>query len=85
MLDWKSVCLKLEAIICTDWIIAKDCLCVPELHRLARDWVSKCHSKLVVSSRFKCICANPYGYEPLHMDLDTTCVQMSVYLLIVNG
>lgn len=59
VLDSTSVCLKLEAIICTDWIIAKDCLFVPELHRLARDWLGKCHSQLVVSRWFKYICVKP--------------------------
>ena len=56
MLDSTSVCLKSEAIICTDWRMAKDWLFVPELHRLAHDWLGKRHSQLVVSST---VCAKP--------------------------
>ena len=58
MHDSTTVCLKLEAITCTDQRRAKDSLFVLELHshRLARDWLGKCHSQLVVSSA---ICAKP--------------------------
>ena len=60
MLDSTSVCLKLETIICTDWIVAKDCLFVPEFHWLAHDWLGKCHSQLV-SKRFNDLRAGNKG------------------------
>ena len=56
MLDSKSVFLTLQAIICTDRRVAKDCLFVAELHRLAHDWLGNCHSQLVVP---RTICEKP--------------------------